>query len=143
MVLRTTLAKKHCKIAWILSYYQCVCLFFVYFSVCPYLASFPGVYLCLCWFIYLSVTRSKAILLFDKQNEVTYPYAELWILIMGYNFAFWKKSDASFIISDESDFFQNAKFCPILDIYNLPDDKCFQICMNKKLSFNFLAVVCA
>ena len=25
---------------------------------------------------YRSVTRLKAILLFDKQNEVTYPYAE-------------------------------------------------------------------
>ena len=53
------------------------CLSYVYPSVYPYLASFLGVYLCLCWSIYLSVTYSKAILLFDKQNKVTYPYAEL------------------------------------------------------------------
>ena len=45
------------------------------------------------------------------------------------------------MIKEASDFFQNAKFCPILVIYNLPDGQCLQICMNKKLSFNFLAVV--
>ena len=45
---------------------------------------------------------------------------------MGWNFAFKKKSDTSFIISDESDFFQNAKFCPILNIYNSADDQFFK-----------------
>ena len=29
-------------------------------------------------------------------------------------------------------FFQNAKFCPILVIYNLPDDQHIQFCMNRK-----------
>ena len=61
----------------ILSYYQCVCLSYVYLFVCLCLTYFLVVYLCLCWSIYRSVTRLKAILLFDKQNEVTYPYAEL------------------------------------------------------------------
>ena len=35
-------------------------------------------------------------------------------------------ADTSFIISDESDFFQNAKFCPILNIYNSADDQFFK-----------------
>ena len=61
----------------ILSYYQCVHLFYVYPSLCLYLTYFLGIYLCLRWSMYWSVTRSKAILLFDKQNEVTYLYAEL------------------------------------------------------------------
>ena len=33
-------------------------------------------FICLCWSTYRSVPRLKAILLFDKQNEVTYPNAE-------------------------------------------------------------------
>ena len=33
---------------------------------------------------------------------------------------------ASFIISDKSDFFQNAKFCPVLNIYNSADDQFFK-----------------
>ena len=45
---------------------------------------------------------------------------------MGQNFAFWKKSDASFIISDESDIFQTAKFCPVLNIHNSADDQFFK-----------------
>ena len=61
----------------ILSYYQYVYLSYVYPSVRLYLAYFTGVYLCLSWSICLSVTCSKAILLFDKQNKVTYIYAEL------------------------------------------------------------------
>ena len=33
-----------------------------------------------------------------------------------------KKSDALEMITEESDFFQNTKFCPILNIYNSADD---------------------
>ena len=36
------------------------------------------------------------------------------------------------MIKKGSEFFQNAKFCPILDIYNLPDDQRAKICMNCK-----------
>ena len=36
------------------------------------------------------------------------------------------------MIKERSDFFQNAKFFPILNIYNSPDDLCIQICMNSK-----------
>ena len=36
------------------------------------------------------------------------------------------------MIKEGSDFFQNAKFCPILVIYNLPDDQHVQFCMNSK-----------
>ena len=36
------------------------------------------------------------------------------------------------MIKDRSDFFQNAKFFLILNIYNSPDDQCVQICMNSK-----------
>ena len=36
------------------------------------------------------------------------------------------------MIKERSDFFQNAKFFPILNIYNSPDDQCIQICMNSK-----------
>ena len=43
-----------------------------------------------------------------------------------------KKSDSLEMIKEASDFFQNAKFCPILVIYNLPDDQHVQICMNSK-----------
>ena len=41
----------------ILLYYKCVCLSYVYPSVCLYLAYFSGIYLCLYWNIYLSVTH--------------------------------------------------------------------------------------
>ena len=36
------------------------------------------------------------------------------------------------MIKKRSDFFQNAKFFPIFNIYNSPDDQCVQICMNSK-----------
>ena len=36
------------------------------------------------------------------------------------------------MIKEKSDFFQNAKFFPILNIYNSPDDQCVQICINSK-----------
>ena len=36
------------------------------------------------------------------------------------------------MIKEGSDFFQNAKFCPILVIYNSPDDQHVQFCMNSK-----------
>ena len=36
------------------------------------------------------------------------------------------------MIKERSDFFQNAKFFPILNIHNSPDDQCVQICMNSK-----------
>ena len=36
------------------------------------------------------------------------------------------------MIKEGSDFFQNAKFCPILVIYNLPNDQQAQFCMNSK-----------
>ena len=36
------------------------------------------------------------------------------------------------MIKEGSDFFQNAKFCPILVIYNLPDNQHVQFCMNSK-----------
>ena len=36
------------------------------------------------------------------------------------------------MIKKGSDFFQNAKFCPILVIYDLPDDQHVQFCMNSK-----------
>ena len=36
------------------------------------------------------------------------------------------------MIKEGSDFFQNAKFCPILVIYDLPDDQHVQFCMNSK-----------
>ena len=36
-----------------------------------------------------------------------------------------KKSDAKKMVKDASDFFRYAKFCPILEIYNLPDGQCF------------------
>ena len=41
------------------------------------------------------------------------------------------------MIKERSDFFQNAKFFLILNIYNSPDDQCVQICMNSK----FLSVL--
>ena len=61
----------------ILSHYQCVCLSYVYPFVCLCLKYILVIYMCLCWSIYRSVTRLKAILLFDKQNDVIYSYAEL------------------------------------------------------------------
>ena len=36
------------------------------------------------------------------------------------------------MIKEGSDFFENAKFCPILVIYNLPDNQHVQFCMNSK-----------
>ena len=36
------------------------------------------------------------------------------------------------MIKEGSDFFQNAKFCPILVIYDLPDDQNVQFCINSK-----------
>ena len=36
------------------------------------------------------------------------------------------------MIKEGSDFFQNAKFCPILVIYDLSDDQHVQFCMNSK-----------
>ena len=36
------------------------------------------------------------------------------------------------MIKERSDFFQNAKFFPILNIHNSPDDHCVQICMHSK-----------
>ena len=36
------------------------------------------------------------------------------------------------MIKEKSDFFQNAKFFLILNIYNSPDDQWVQICMNSK-----------
>ena len=36
------------------------------------------------------------------------------------------------MIKKGSDFFQNAKFCPILVIYDLPDDQHVQFCVNSK-----------
>ena len=36
------------------------------------------------------------------------------------------------MIKEGSDFFQNAKFCPIFVIYNSPADQHVQFCMNSK-----------
>ena len=36
------------------------------------------------------------------------------------------------MIKEGSDFFQNGKFCPILIIYDLPDNQHVQFCMNSK-----------
>ena len=36
------------------------------------------------------------------------------------------------MIKESSEFFQTAKFFPILNIYNSLDDQCIQICMNSK-----------
>ena len=36
------------------------------------------------------------------------------------------------MIKEGSDFFQNAKFCPILVIYNLPNEQHVQFCMNSQ-----------
>ena len=36
------------------------------------------------------------------------------------------------MIMERSDFFQNAKFCPILLIYDSPDDQHVRFCMNSK-----------
>ena len=36
------------------------------------------------------------------------------------------------MIKERCDFFQDAKFCPILDIHNSLDDQHVQICMNSK-----------
>ena len=74
-----------CKIAWNLLFINfkkfCptinVYLSYVYPSICRYFASFSCIYLCVRWSIYLSVIRSKAILLIDKRNEVTFSCAEL------------------------------------------------------------------
>ena len=38
------------------------------------------------------------------------------------------------MIKERSDFFQNAKFFPILNIYNWPDDQYVQICLNSKFN---------
>ena len=38
------------------------------------------------------------------------------------------------MIKERSDFFQIAKFFPIHNTYNSPDDQCVQICMNSKFN---------
>ena len=47
------------------------------------------------------------------------------------------------MIKEGSDFFQNAKFCPIFVIHNLPDDQHVQFCMNSKFDATLQPVLWA
>ena len=45
------------------------------------------------------------------------------------------------MIKEGSDFFQNAKFCPSLVIYNSPDIQHVQFCMNSKFDAILQSVI--